>query len=154
MHTFSRKVVYNIYRNFACLIYIACIDQWLVTRSTLGGGLVCFEKFRSLRLQKFAIRIVVFIRDTVLVHQVVVVQLTSRVHGEASTISHSKSLRHLLLHQKLICLFTIVRFHEFIFMLFNFCTISFMFAPDNVSKISNFSDGTLFTLMLGSVFMC
>ena len=114
------------------------------------------EDLWALRLKELAVRVVIFVGDAVLVHQVVVEQLAGRVYGEASAVGHSKSLRHLLLHQKLICLLVMVRFQDFTFIDFNLVMKSFIFRPDKVStsNTSNLSGSTLDTLIPGSVFMC
>ena len=99
MHTdsFSRKVVYLNKANFTYLIDITGVYHWVVARSTLSLGLLIIEQLWTLRLKKLSKRIVVFVRDTVLVHEVVVVQLGRRGDGEASAIGHSKSLRHFII---------------------------------------------------------
>jgi hypothetical protein len=48
----------------------------------------------TLLLEKLTVRIVVLEGDTVLLHHVVVKELSGRVYGEAPTIGHTKSLRH------------------------------------------------------------
>jgi hypothetical protein len=48
----------------------------------------------TLLLEKLTIRIVVLKRDAILLHHVVVKELSGCVYGEAPTIGHTKSLRH------------------------------------------------------------
>ena len=52
------------------------------------------EKLGTLLLKKLAVRVVVLERDAILLHDIVVEELSGSVHGEAPAISHTKSLRH------------------------------------------------------------
>jgi len=52
------------------------------------------EKLGTLLLEKLAVRVVVFERDAILLHDIVVEELRGSVHSEAPAISHTKSLRH------------------------------------------------------------
>ena len=56
----------------------------------------------ALLLEKLAERVVVFERDSVALHDVVVQKLRGGLNGEASAVGHSESLRHLLYAQNLI----------------------------------------------------
>ena len=52
------------------------------------------QDFRSAALEKLAVIVIVFERDAILFHDVIIHELRGRVDGEASTIGHSKTLRH------------------------------------------------------------
>src|SRR6056300_1610733 len=52
------------------------------------------EKLGTLLLEKLAVRVVVLERDAILLHDIVVEELSGGVHSEAPAISHTKSLRH------------------------------------------------------------
>ena len=56
-----------------------------------------FEDSWTLRLKHLTERVVVFVCDAILFHEIVVVEAARCVHGEASAISHSKSLRHFII---------------------------------------------------------
>jgi len=61
------------------------------------GGMITLElgdELGALLLKELAVTIVVHLWNTILVHDVSVCELCSRVQSKASTIGHTKSLRH------------------------------------------------------------
>jgi len=87
------------------------IEQWDITGCTVTLALFAnklLENFWALGLEKFAVRVIVLERDSILLHEVIVEETTGCADSEASAISHSKALRHLHLKRKNTHLITLV----------------------------------------------
>lgn len=82
---------------FLSLIYTGNLEKRLVASVAVLLTLLLMhlgEKLGTLLLKKLAVRVVVLERDAILLHDVVVEELSGGVYGEAPTIGHTKSLRH------------------------------------------------------------
>jgi len=79
---------------FLSLVDVGNLEKGFVT--SLAALLLVHlgEKLGTLLLEKLAVRVVVFERDAILLHDIVVEELSGGVHREAPAISHTKSLRH------------------------------------------------------------
>jgi hypothetical protein len=82
---------------FLSLVDVGNLEKGFVTSLAVVLTLLLVylgEKLGTLLLEKLAVRVVVFERDAILLHDIVVEELSGGVHGEAPAISHTKSLRH------------------------------------------------------------
>lgn len=82
---------------FLSLVDIGNLEKGFVTSLAVILTLLLVhlgEKLGTLLLEKLAVRVVVFERDAILLHDIIVEELSGGVHGEAPAISHTKSLRH------------------------------------------------------------